>query len=233
MLGRGGRSAIRPSRATDRKRSRPRWGGREQEACAGARGRVGRAARRRPREAPARPGAAPGGRRGGPEAGPGQVRRSGAPGGGRAGPATRAKGQHTARMAPVPACNCEKDHLPPRCLRHASTPRPGCRPSASALGVIKSLDSFATENQDARDHGHDSLKLQAESMEEAMTGPTSLSTLETDINNLLQQVADDYEIEVSVGLPQTYAHTISRSSSTAAAGSYRHTFQKGRRLIEL
>ncbi|KAK1577072.1 hypothetical protein Q3G72_018777 [Acer saccharum] len=35
-----------------------------------------------------------------------------------------------------------------------------------------------------------------------------LSTLEGEVNSLMQQVADDYGLEVSVGLPQPAAHAI-------------------------
>lgn len=41
-----------------------------------------------------------------------------------------------------------------------------------------------------------------------MAESTSLSTPETEVNNLMQQVADDYGLEVSVGLPQAVAHAI-------------------------
>ncbi|ONK78944.1 uncharacterized protein A4U43_C01F1280 [Asparagus officinalis] len=39
-------------------------------------------------------------------------------------------------------------------------------------------------------------------------GVTSLSTPEGEVNSLMQQVADDYGLEVSVGLPQAAAHAI-------------------------
>ncbi|PKA57680.1 hypothetical protein AXF42_Ash016726 [Apostasia shenzhenica] len=52
------------------------------------------------------------------------------------------------------------------------------------------------------------MEVQAEFMEAAMAGSTSLSTPETEVNSLMQQVADDYGLEVSVGLPQAAAHAI-------------------------
>ncbi|KAK0596505.1 hypothetical protein LWI29_016350 [Acer saccharum] len=52
------------------------------------------------------------------------------------------------------------------------------------------------------------MEVQAEFMESAMAGSTSLSTLEGEVNSLMQQVADDYGLEVSVGLPQPAAHAI-------------------------
>lgn len=52
------------------------------------------------------------------------------------------------------------------------------------------------------------MEVQAEFMENSMAGSTSLSTPEGDVNSLMQQVADDYGLEVSVGLPQPAAHAI-------------------------
>jgi|UniRef100_A0A804PXU1 hypothetical protein len=45
-------------------------------------------------------------------------------------------------------------------------------------------------------------------MEGAMAGSTSLSMPETKVNILMQQVADDYGLEVFVGLPQATTHAI-------------------------
>jgi charged multivesicular body protein 1 len=39
-----------------------------------------------------------------------------------------------------------------------------------------------------------------------MANSTSLSTPEDQVNTLMQHVIDDYEIEVSVGLPQAIGH---------------------------
>lgn len=41
-----------------------------------------------------------------------------------------------------------------------------------------------------------------------MVGSTSLSRPGTEVNILMQQVAGNYGLEVSVGLPQAAAHTI-------------------------
>jgi charged multivesicular body protein 1 len=49
-------------------------------------------------------------------------------------------------------------------------------------------------------------------MESAMAGSTSLSTPEGEVNSLMQQVADDYGLEVSVGLPQPAAHAVATKS---------------------
>ncbi|KAK0596564.1 hypothetical protein LWI29_016812 [Acer saccharum] len=54
----------------------------------------------------------------------------------------------------------------------------------------------------------DQFEKQFVNMESAMAGSTSLSTLEGEVNSFMQQVADDYGLEVSVGLPQPAAHAI-------------------------
>uniref|UniRef100_A0A2N9F2J2 Uncharacterized protein n=1 Tax=Fagus sylvatica TaxID=28930 RepID=A0A2N9F2J2_FAGSY len=58
------------------------------------------------------------------------------------------------------------------------------------------------------------MEVQAEFMESAMAGSTSLSTPEGEVNSLMQQVADDYGLEVSVGLPQPAAHAVPTKEST-------------------
>ncbi|XP_056847329.1 ESCRT-related protein CHMP1B-like [Raphanus sativus] len=52
------------------------------------------------------------------------------------------------------------------------------------------------------------MEVQAEFMENAMAGSTSLSTPEGEVNSLMQQVADDYGLEIYVGLPQPAGHAI-------------------------
>jgi len=52
------------------------------------------------------------------------------------------------------------------------------------------------------------MEVQAEFMESAMAGSTSLSTPEGEVNSLMQQVADDYGLEVSVNLPVAAAHAV-------------------------
>ncbi|KAJ8497264.1 hypothetical protein OPV22_007816 [Ensete ventricosum] len=83
--------------------------------------------------------------------------------------------------------------------------------------IVKSLDAaLATgnlqkmsETMDQFERQFVNMEVQAEFMEGAMAGSTSLSTPETEVNSLMQQVADDYGLEVSVGLPQPAAHVIS------------------------
>ncbi|KAK9698245.1 hypothetical protein RND81_08G090900 [Saponaria officinalis] len=48
-------------------------------------------------------------------------------------------------------------------------------------------------------------------------GSTSLSTPETKVNSLMQQVADDYGLEVSVGLPQAAGQAVAAPQSSDKA----------------
>ncbi|XP_073100087.1 ESCRT-related protein CHMP1 [Elaeis guineensis] len=83
--------------------------------------------------------------------------------------------------------------------------------------IVKTLDSALasgnlqkmSETMDHFERQFVNMEVQAEFMEGAMAGSTSLSTPETEVNSLMQQVADDYGLEVSVGLPQPAAHAIS------------------------
>ncbi|KAI3991773.1 hypothetical protein MKX01_038171 [Papaver californicum] len=82
--------------------------------------------------------------------------------------------------------------------------------------IVKSLESSLTtgnlqkmsETMDSFEKQFVNMEVQAEFMESSMAGSTSLSTPEGEVNSLMQQVADDYGLEVSVGLPQPAAHAI-------------------------
>ncbi|KAG1327923.1 ESCRT-related protein CHMP1B [Cocos nucifera] len=86
----------------------------------------------------------------------------------------------------------------------------------SMASIVKALDSsLATgnlqkmsETMDQFERQFVNMEVQAEFMEGSMAGSTSLSTPEGEVNSLMQQVADDYGLEVSVGLPQAAAHAI-------------------------
>lgn len=86
--------------------------------------------------------------------------------------------------------------------------------------IVKSLESsLATgnlqkmsETMDQFERQFVNMEVQAEFMEGAMAGSTSLSTPEAEVSSLMQQVADDYGLEVSVGLPQPAAHAIASSN---------------------
>ncbi|XP_024178669.1 ESCRT-related protein CHMP1A [Rosa chinensis] len=65
-----------------------------------------------------------------------------------------------------------------------------------------------SETMDSFEKQFVNMEVQAEFMESSMAGSTSLSTPEGEVNSLMQQVADDYGLEVSVGLPQPAAHAV-------------------------
>ncbi|KAJ1423827.1 putative charged multivesicular body protein 1-like [Sesbania bispinosa] len=82
--------------------------------------------------------------------------------------------------------------------------------------IVKSLESsLATRNLQKMSETMDqfekqfvNIEVQAEFMESAMAGSTSLTNPKGEVNSLMQQVADDYGLEVSVGLPQPAAHAV-------------------------
>ncbi|KAI3802724.1 hypothetical protein L1987_30865 [Smallanthus sonchifolius] len=87
--------------------------------------------------------------------------------------------------------------------------------------IVKSLEStLATCNlqkmsktMDQFERQFVNMEVQAEFMESSMAGSTSLSTPESEVNSLMQQVTDDYGLEVYVGLPQPAAHAMPMKSS--------------------
>jgi len=86
----------------------------------------------------------------------------------------------------------------------------------SMTSIVKALDSaLATGNLQRMSETMDqfeaqfvNMEVQSQFVENAMAGSTSLSTPEDQVNTLMQQVADDYGLEVSVGLPQAAGHAI-------------------------
>jgi len=86
----------------------------------------------------------------------------------------------------------------------------------SMTSIVKALDSaLATGNLQKMSETMDqfetqfvNMEVQSQFVENAMAGSTSLSTPEDQVNTLMQQVADDYGLEVSVGLPQAAGHAI-------------------------
>ncbi|KAG6425871.1 hypothetical protein SASPL_110077 [Salvia splendens] len=93
--------------------------------------------------------------------------------------------------------------------------------SKSMGSIVKSLESTLptgnlqkmSETMDQFERQFVNMEVQAEFMESSMAGSTSLSTPEGDVNSLMQQVADDYGLEVSVGLPQPAAHAVTVKNS--------------------
>ncbi|KAF9593140.1 hypothetical protein IFM89_020350 [Coptis chinensis] len=94
--------------------------------------------------------------------------------------------------------------------------------SKSMGSIVNSLESSLTtgnfqkmsETMDQFEKQFVNMEVQAEFMESLMTGSTLLSTPEGDVNSLMQQVADDYGLEVSVGLPQAAGHAIAVASKS-------------------
>ncbi|KAF8388859.1 hypothetical protein HHK36_025540 [Tetracentron sinense] len=91
----------------------------------------------------------------------------------------------------------------------------------SMASIVKALDStLATGNLQKMsetmyqfEKHFVNMEVQAEFMESSMAGSTSLSTPEGEVSSLMQQVADDYGLEVSVGLPQPAAHAIATKAA--------------------
>uniref|UniRef100_A0A7N0UX93 Uncharacterized protein n=2 Tax=Kalanchoe fedtschenkoi TaxID=63787 RepID=A0A7N0UX93_KALFE len=88
--------------------------------------------------------------------------------------------------------------------------------SKSMGSIVKSLESSLntgnlqkmSETMDQFEKQFVNMEVQAEFMESSMAGSTSLSTPEGEVSSLMLQVADDYGLEVSVGLPQPAGHAI-------------------------
>ncbi|CAN0881237.1 ESCRT-related protein CHMP1A [Linum grandiflorum] len=78
--------------------------------------------------------------------------------------------------------------------------------SKSMTNIVKSLKSGnmqkISKRMDQFKKQFMNMEVQSEFMENAMAGSTSLTTLEVEgqVNSLMQQVADNYRLEVSVGL---------------------------------
>ncbi|KAL6956798.1 Charged multivesicular body protein 1b [Sarracenia purpurea var. burkii] len=93
--------------------------------------------------------------------------------------------------------------------------------SKSMSSIVKSLESSLSsgnlqkmsETMDQFERQFVNMEVQAEFMESSMAGSTSLSTPEGEVNSLMQQVADDHGLEVSVGLPQPAAHAVAVKTS--------------------
>lgn len=77
-------------------------------------------------------------------------------------------------------------------------------------GIVKSLEGALSagnmekisQTMDRFEKAFVDMEVQSSFTEKAMAGTTSLSTPEGEVGSLMQQVADDYGLEVSVKLPQ-------------------------------
>uniref|UniRef100_A0A0D6R9M8 Uncharacterized protein n=1 Tax=Araucaria cunninghamii TaxID=56994 RepID=A0A0D6R9M8_ARACU len=86
----------------------------------------------------------------------------------------------------------------------------------SMTSIVRALDTALASNNlqkmsetmDQFESQFVNMEVQSQFVENAMAGSTSLSTPEDQVNTLMQQVADDYGLEVSIGLPQPAGHAI-------------------------
>eukprot|EP00252_Welwitschia_mirabilis_P016977 TRINITY_DN37759_c0_g1_i1.p1 TRINITY_DN37759_c0_g1~~TRINITY_DN37759_c0_g1_i1.p1 ORF type:complete len:208 (+),score=51.61 TRINITY_DN37759_c0_g1_i1:324-947(+) len=110
--------------------------------------------------------------------------------------------------------------------------------SKSMSGIVKALDSALavgnmqkiSQTMDQFEKTFVNMEVQSEFVESAMAGSTSLSTPEDDVNSLMHQVADDYGLEVSVGLPQAGTSAVRPLSETSSSVN---EDELSRRLAEL
>lgn len=106
----------------------------------------------------------------------------------------------------------------------------------SMSGIVKALDgALALGNMEKISQTMDqfektfvNMEVQSQFVESAMAGSTSLSTPEDEVNSLMQQVADDYGLEVSVGLPQPASQPIPEEETASVSEN-----DLSRRLAEL
>lgn len=94
----------------------------------------------------------------------------------------------------------------------------------SMAGIVKALDKALAANNlekvaktmDQFEKQFENLDVQTEFVENAMSNQMSLSTPETEVNGLLQQVADEHGLEVQLGLPDA-ATTVPAQSTKVQA----------------
>ncbi|WMV42043.1 hypothetical protein MTR67_035428 [Solanum verrucosum] len=106
----------------------------------------------------------------------------------------------------------------------------------SISSIVKSLESSLnignlqkmSGTMDSFERQFVNIEVQAEFIESFMAGSTSLSTPEDQVGNLMQLVADDYGLEVSVGLPQVVGHAISSKNEEKVSED-----DLSRRFVEL
>lgn len=114
----------------------------------------------------------------------------------------------------------------------------------SMSGIVKALDSALavgnmqkiSQTMDLFEKTFVNIEVQSQFVETAMAGSTSLSTPEDEVGSLMQQVADDYGLEVSVGLPFAATHLTAPLTKEAASVSTSSSVSEdelSRRLAEL
>lgn len=108
--------------------------------------------------------------------------------------------------------------------------------SKSMSGIVKALDSALavgnmqkiSQTMDQFEKAFVNIEVQSEFVETAMAGSTSLSTPEDEVSSLMQQVADNYGLEVSVELPAAATHSMPLKEATSVSED-----ELSRRLAEL
>jgi charged multivesicular body protein 1 len=92
--------------------------------------------------------------------------------------------------------------------------------------IVKTLDSALKSNNlekvastmDQFEKQFESLDVQAEFVENAMSNQAALSTPEEDVNMLLQQVAEEHNLEVCLNLPQAGTKVAAQQQAVDADG---------------
>ncbi|XP_033107061.1 charged multivesicular body protein 1b-like isoform X2 [Anneissia japonica] len=95
--------------------------------------------------------------------------------------------------------------------------------TSSMAGVVKSMDSAMRSMNLEKVSGlmekfekqFEDLDVQSASMEDTMSSSTTMSTPQTDVDNLMQQVADEAGLELNMELPTEQKSTLSMGASTA------------------
>jgi charged multivesicular body protein 1 len=99
--------------------------------------------------------------------------------------------------------------------------------NASMVGIVNSLDvalagnnlEKMAETMDKFESQFETLDVQTGVVEQAMHNQAALSTPEEDVNDLMQQVADEHGLEVSLGLPGAANAPIRQAQGQAANGA--------------
>eukprot|EP00271_Cylindrocystis_brebissonii_P017788 TRINITY_DN4764_c0_g1_i1.p1 TRINITY_DN4764_c0_g1~~TRINITY_DN4764_c0_g1_i1.p1 ORF type:complete len:203 (+),score=42.98 TRINITY_DN4764_c0_g1_i1:249-857(+) len=110
--------------------------------------------------------------------------------------------------------------------------------TSSMAGIVKALDASLnannlmkmSETMDQFEKQFVNMEVQSEFIQDSMAGSTALSTPEGEVNLLMQQVADEHGLEVTVGLPEAarQALPVKQEESQEASLSKRLEELKGR-----
>lgn len=94
----------------------------------------------------------------------------------------------------------------------------------SMVGIVSALDRALANNNlekmattmDQFERQFENLDVQSEFVENAMSNQATLSTPEDEVNTLLQQVAEEHGLEVSLGLPAAGAVPVAAPAQAAS-----------------